>query len=172
MKRGDKKGQFYLIAAIIIIAVVVGFVTIFNYSARRDSVKIYDFGEELGIESQNVLDYGTYNEGTVDMDVLLEDFIESYVDYAGEGKNLYFLFGDFDNIKIIAYQELEESVSVDGSEIGIMDGMGEEMHTPSADEKVVIEIDDVEYDFKLNEGENFYFVISQEIEGEKYVVTN
>ena len=172
MKGVNKKGQFYLIAAIIIITVVVGFVTISNYSMKRDSVKIYDFGEELGIESQNVLDYGTYNEGTVDMDALLEDFIESYVDYSGGGKNLYFLFGDFDNIKIIAYQELEESVSLDGSEVAMMNGKGEKTHTPSADKKVVIEIEEVEYDFKLTEGENFYFVISQEIEGEKYVVTN
>jgi len=58
--KGDK-GQIYLITTIIIIAVVIGFVTISNYAQKQDSVKIYDLGEELNIEGENVLDYGIYN---------------------------------------------------------------------------------------------------------------
>ena len=163
-----KRGQFYLIAAVIIITVIIGFVTVANYSRKKTSVKLYDLGEELGIESQNVIDYGTYAGG--DIDILLEQFIESYVDYAGGGKNLYFLFGNSSSIKVIAYQELEESVSVDGSELIIINGKGEKMHTPSTN-KVAILIGDVEYQFDLTEEQKFYFVVSQEIEGEKHVVT-
>ena len=164
----NRKGQFYLLAAIIIITILVGFVTVSNYSRRKTSVKLYDLGEELGIESQNVIDYGTYAQE--DLDVLLGQFIESYVDYAGGGKNLYFLFGDFTSITVKAYQELEESVFVDGSELIMTNGKGEKMHTPSAS-KIAILIGDVEYQFDLTEEEKFYFVVSQEIEGEKHVVT-
>jgi hypothetical protein len=166
-----KRGQFYLVAAIIIIAFVAGFVTISNYSKRKTSIKIYDLGEELGIESQNVLEYGNYNSfDETEMDALLEQFIEDYVAYAGEDKNLYFLFGDANSIKIKPYQEIEESVSVGGSDIIITGEKGETMPVVTTD-KIVIIIEDIEYHFDLDAEQNFYFVISQEIDGEKHVVT-
>jgi hypothetical protein len=37
--------------------------------------------------------------------------------------------------------------------------------------KIIIAIDDVEYQFDLAAENNFYFVISQEIAGEKHVIT-
>ncbi len=154
-----RKGQFYLLAAIIIITLIVGFVVVSNYSSRKSSVKLYDLGEELGIESQNVLDYGTYNsldEG--DMNELWERFIENYVAYAGENKNLYFIFGDPEGLglQVVAYQDLAL------------------MNNPppiNTGDPVVIRIEDVDYEFDLILGQNFYFVVSQEIEGEKYIVT-
>lgn len=150
-----KKGQFYLIAAIIIIVVVVGFIVVSNYSRRRGSVQLYDLGEELGIESQNVLDYGT--EQGSDMNALLTGFIDTYVDYAGEGKGLYFIFGSGSALEVRAYEDLEDV----SSDYPITTGEG----------KVSIVIDEVTYQFDLSVEEVFYFVISQEIEGEKYVVT-
>ncbi len=163
----NKRGQFYLIAAIIIVIVVAGFITVSNYSKKKTSVKIYDLGEELGIESQNVIDYGTYQEK--DLDALLDEFTDSYAEYAKDNKNLYFLFGDATSIRVKAYQEIEEEVSVDGSPLPVDNGKGEGTYTP--DNPVIISIEDVEYQFDLVEGENFYFIISQEIEGEKYVIT-
>ncbi len=150
----NKRGQFYLLAAIIIITILVGFVTIQNYSRKKTSVTIYDLGEELGIESQNVIDYGTYNDEN--LDILLGQFIETYVDYAGVGKNLYFLFGNSDSMHVKAYEEL---IEVDMSD-----------HVTREAGKIIIAIDDVEYQFDLAAENNFYFVISQEIEGEKYIV--
>ena len=72
-------------------------------------------------------------------------------------KNLYFLFGNSDNIQVKAYEELTE-VSV-----------SDQVTTEGG--KVIIIIDDFEYQFDLVAGQNFYFVVSQEIEGEKHVVT-
>ena len=150
-----KKGQFYLLAAIIIITLIVGFVTIQNYSSRKSSVKLYDLKDELGIESQNVIDYGTANEENLNS--LLEQFVESYANYAGDNKNLYFLFGDSTSIIVKAYEELEDvsdnyQATIDGGNI-------------------VVSIEDVEYQFSLEAGQNFYFIVSQEIEGEKHIVT-
>ncbi len=42
---------------------------------------------------------------------------------------------------------------------------------PAPGKKVIVIIHGVEYVFELEKGENFYFVISQEIGGEKHVVT-
>ncbi len=235
--KGDKRGQFFLIAAVVIIVVVVSVVTISNYTQKKDVVKLYDFGQELGIESQNVLDYGTYSSlDSAQMQSLMENFIKNYVDYIGNDKNIYFVFGNKDKVNVIGYQEAaEESVcinvnpsgqkcqsgacvagagrcsqsqvecgykccsagqkcesgncvsgsSCDSSNVQCGSNccvacvpylaMGEtEGFTLGAGEsisKVVIRIADVDYEFRLKSGENFYFVIWQSIGGEKHVVT-
>ncbi len=149
----NRKGQFYLLAAIIIITVMVGFITVSNYSYKKTSVNLYDLGEELGIESQNVIDYGTAQEK--DIDTLLTQFVEDYVSYAGNNKNLYFIFGTGSDLQAKAYHDLE---------------VQDYPFTTNA-EKISITIDEVTYQFDLLTGETFYFVISQEIEGETYIVT-
>jgi hypothetical protein len=149
-----KRGQFYLLAAIIIITLIVGFVTLQNYSYGKTSVKLDDLKEELAIESQNVIDYGTSSHD--DWDIQLEQFIESYVNYAGAGKDLYFIFGDSGSLQVKAYQNLK---LVDAPLITTEGG------------EIFITIDNIEYKFDLLDEENFYFIVSQEIEGEKHIVT-
>lgn len=113
LKRG-KQAQFFLIAAVVIIVVVVSVVTVSNYTQKKDTVKLYDLGQELGIESQNVLDYGTYSAlNESQMKVLMESFIKNYVNYIEEQKNIYFIFGNSQKIYVIGYQEIaNESVCV------------------------------------------------------------
>jgi len=278
----DKRGQFFIIAAIVIITVIVSIATVSNYTQRKDAVKLYDLGQELGIESQQVLEYGTYNElSDEEMTALMETFIKNYVSYIEEKKNIYFVFGNKEKINVIGYQEIvseEICVALNPTETcgngivekeeecddgGIIDGDGcdsgcnLEQLTPdlarcelaateslpqccnnndqingveicdgtdfndktcqslgfeSGDlkcnnkcefdtsscvakerectsylsvgetqafpkegaeiNKVAISIANVDYEFTLKEGENFYFVIWQEIGEEKHVVTN
>ncbi len=172
----SKKGQFYLIAAIIIIAIMIGFAAISNYAKKRGTIKLYDLGEELGIESANVLDYGTYSElNETQMQSLIEDFIENYAAYLGEGRNLYFIFGNEKKITIMGYQELATDISLEsGGEVLVVGG-GEPSFSKEffpGSRLVVITINKVEYTFRLKSGENFYFIIYEEIGGEEYVVTN
>jgi len=175
----NRKAQFFLIAAVVIIIVVVSIVTISNYTQRRDVVKLYDLGQELGIESQNVLDYGTYSElNEEQMKILMENFIKNYVSYIESNKNIYFVFGNKQKINVVGYQEIvNESVCVkiDGSYCTPYLTIGQTQEFPATGEsisKVVIRIADVEYEFKLRSGENFYFVIWQSVGGEKYVITS
>jgi len=155
----QKRGQFYLIAALIIIAVIIGFAGISNYIQKKEVIKLYDLGEELGIESQNVLDFGTYNEYNQEqMQDLLEDFIASYAEYIEEGIDISFIFGNYEEITIITYQELAVNPTT-------------ETYEPLPGGRVTVIINGTNYSFRLRPGENFYFVISQEIEGEQYVVT-
>ncbi|MBA7693811.1 hypothetical protein ES703_102400 [subsurface metagenome] len=147
-----------MIAAIIIITIILGFVAVSNYSKRKSIIKLYDLGEELGIESENVLDFGTYNYyNESEMEALLNDFIESYAEYIEEGIEIYFIFGNSEKITIIGYRELEDVPSID-------------VYTDPGKE-IIVTINGTEYKFKLKSGENFYFIISQEIEGEEYIVT-
>ncbi len=181
MKRVNKKGQFYLITAIIISIIVIGFIALNNYSKRQTSTKLYDLGEELGIESSNILDFGTYNQyDETQMAELISSFIANYSDYIEEGNDLYFLFGDQSGVTVIAYSQLVTSinVSVNGipQEMAIdADGETKEFDVPDGQtqiNEVVITIEGIDYRFELNAGENFYFVISQDLGDDQYVITN
>ncbi|VVB83924.1 Uncharacterised protein [uncultured archaeon] len=278
----DKNGQFFLIGAIVIIVVIVSIVTISNYTQKKDIVKLYDLGQELGIESQQVLDYGTYSQlDDAQMKVLMQNFIQNYVNYVKEEKNIYFVYGNKNEVNAIGYQQLSSepvciklnaeakspvcgdgivnqnseecddgnSDSLDGCSsecklekynayssseendnnkcgdgiidksdgeycdtkelnlktcisLGFASGtlkcvdcgfdatncikpeepecvsltIGETQTFPAGTSEgistVVIRIDVTEYQFRLKEGENFYFIIWQKIGGEKHVVTS
>jgi hypothetical protein len=191
-KRMNKNGQFFLIAAITIIIVIVSVVTISNYTEKKNEVKLYDLKQEMGIESQQVLDYGTYNNLNKDqMKTLMENFIKNYVNYIEEEKNVYFIFGNKEEINALGYQEINNesvcikvnpSTSVDDNDSANDDedeciplSMQETQSFPATSgtiNVVVIRIEDNEYQFRLKPGENFYFVIWQKAGGEKNVVTS
>lgn len=168
----QKRGQFYLIASLIIILVMIGFAGISNYLGKKEPIKLNNLKEELEIESKNVLDYGIYNEKSeAQMEEMIEEFINNYIEYAGEGKNLYFIYGDTNKVRIWAYQETSEEVSIYSPgqnplviEVGVL-----QYYNPLED-KVIFIISEIEYEFELKSGENFYFVISQEVGEEQHVV--
>jgi hypothetical protein len=183
----NKGGQFFLIAAIVIIIVIVSVVTISNYTEKKNEVKLYDLKQEMGIESQQVLDYGTYNNLDSDeMRTLMENFIKNYVDYIEEEKNIYFIFGNKQEINALGYQEINnESVCIklnppsqgssDNTEcipLGMQQTQTFSSNTEGSINVVVIRIEDNEYQFRLKPGENFYFVIWQKAGGQKNVVTS
>lgn len=175
--RLGKKGQFYLITAFVIIAVIVGSIAISNYVKKQSSTRLYNLREDLEIESENVLEYGTYSEfDEVQMQELLSNFTETYSEYVGEGIQIYFVFGNRYKIIVAGYQELaSETIYVAGSPMMITEGeyTYEEFDLSDSDEnRIIVTIDSIEYEFRLKAGENFYFVISQEIEGEEHIVTS
>ena len=185
--RGEKSGQFYLIATIIIIAVIIGFVTISNYAQKQDAVKIYDLGEELNIEGENVLDYGIYNGLDKDETAeLLKDFIETYSEYLGEDIEMYLIIGDEESLIVIGQEgldDLEIEFGLTGSAIKNLKKFATREFFPEKSleigDKIKVKIKnkqdsnkDHEYEFELKEGENFYFIISQKVGEETHVTTN
>ena len=104
---GKKGGQFYLVAAIVIITILIGFSVVSNYSRNKEVVLLYDLKQELNIETARVLEYGIYQEEAAK--TVLSEFAESYADYAGEGKNMYFFFGNFQDVTAVAYQDLSNN---------------------------------------------------------------
>ncbi len=172
----NKRGQFYLAAAIVIVVVIIGFAAIQNYTKKQSSSQLYDVKDELGIEGGKVLDYGTYNlDSEEDKEQLLIDFTSNYSEYAGEERNLYFVFGNSEKIYVIKYEEIASgsiSINIGGITSGLetyTSGGEIESYVPEGNE-VIITIDGLDYEFELKRGENFYFIISQDIEGEQHVV--
>jgi len=173
MKKRDKRGQFYLLIAIIFVAITLSFITISNYSKKRESVVIYDLADELGIEGGEVLTYGTYNNQN--LKGVFDDFTRVYTTYAGEDKSFYFVFGDRNEVTVAGYQEITTgTISVDTgsgspSTLEIKGGLyNSSTHSPQGN-KITVTINGADYEFDLKLGENFYFIISQEVGGEKFI---
>ena len=151
MRRGDKKGQFYLIAAMIIATILVTFVVISNYSLKKDDSSIDELGQTLSLEGGNVIDYDVYNDGNS-----FEGFAENFSYYAGSNIEIYYIIGDEGNIESYKFEEGEKLTK----EINESNG------------EILITVNWVDYTFEIKPGENFYYIISQDVDGNKHVVTN
>lgn len=171
VKRGDKTGQFYLISAIILATLIIGIVTISNYAKKESNLKLHALKEEIQIESAYVLDYGLYHQlSDAELHTLLLTFTKDYIDYQGKNKDLYFIFGNQNNITVTGYQELNKSVSLDGSIITTSSGEFIGGIDPTGTD-ILLTIDDSSYDFEIKSGENFYFILSQEVNKGEYIIT-
>tara|TARA_Y100000310_G_scaffold68821_2_gene64153 strand:- start:681 stop:1247 length:567 start_codon:yes stop_codon:yes gene_type:complete len=184
IKRGDKRGQFYLTAAVIIIVVIITFAGINNSINRSDPVRIYDLKDELGIESGQVLDHGIYKEfNTQRTNKLLQDFTQNYSDYVESGVNLYFVFGNEKELVVADFRNLvtgevgiqhgeEEGLSRLQIKQGIYHATvynEEEQDKIKTEDKIRVDIEGNNYEFDLKPGDNFYFLIYQETEGGTFV---
>ena len=177
IQKGDKSGQFYLAAAVIIILLVVGFAGVTNYLKQDEPVRIYDLRDELGIEGSQVLDHGVYNErSTQEMNDLLRDFTQNYSVFVERGFSLYFVFGNKEELVVAGFRDLitgQISVEYGGgsSTLQITKGVyNATTFVPEpGEEEITVVIEDNTYDFELQEGENFYFVIFERTEGGTFV---
>ena len=93
-----KRGQIYLIATVIIIAIISSFTLLSDYNKQENSNFIYDLKKQLEIESEKVLDYGFTNES--DIEDLTENFAEDFSDYVGSGIDIYFISGETGNMGV------------------------------------------------------------------------
>ena len=172
----NKKGQFYLLAAIVIIGIIVGFVGVSNYAKKQSSVRVYDLGTELDIEGGWVLEYGTIQtDKEDDMNKLLNDFTLKYNQYLGGVTDVYFIFGNKDKVWFVTYEKVViGEIRIDEAEIIIKEGNPsiEEKSIEEGQDTIGIDIGDNHYEFEIKPGENFYFIISQEIGDEIHISTN
>jgi hypothetical protein len=146
----NKKGQFFLVATIIIVGLVITLAVTFNYSTKTDSYQAEEIAKELQIESAKVIDYDTMH-GTSNLD----QFAQEYSKYIGQNKEIYFIIVEGSNKEAYRYVE------------GIKTDLTNSLEVTS--DKIIFTEEDGIYNFNLEDGKNFYFLVIQEIGGERYV---
>ncbi len=170
----NKKGQFYLIAAVIIIAMVFGITALVNQAKKQEFTEIQYAGEELAIEAEAVLDYAIKNEPT-DINGRLETFTKNYSDYSNV-ENLYFVFGNTDSVSVAAYRHTLPAIIIvnageDNESLEILNATyTKEDYTPVGN-IVTLTINEIPYEFELKDGTNFYFITSESDEEQEYIIT-
>mgnify|MGYP001318495274 CR=1 FL=1 len=169
-----KRGQFYLLATIILIIIIAGFAGIVNFSQKKTNINFSYIKDEIEIESEKVLDYALNNNKTISD--ILTNFTKIYSTYS-DADNLYFLFGNKDSMTFAGYKKLDSgSVFINiqnaSQEIILNKNVYFSQSFSEPKTNMTITIEQAEYLFTLSPGENFYFIVSKEIESEKHVFTN
>ncbi len=164
-----KKAQFYLMAAIIIIGIIIVLSAITNYIiTREEPVKIYDLSEEFKEEGSRVVDKGIYT-GVDDLNNLMDKF-SVYSEEKDRGSELVFVHGNKQEIKTVTYTSIKTGdvkLTLPGNQFTIPGPEVKEKQVetrvpdPNLFDEVSVELMGQEYDFELHEGENFFFVISK-----------
>jgi len=170
-KEAGKRGQFYLIAGIIIAVMIMGVAVISNYIKKESGPEISDLKEEIKIESSYVVDYALVKAGAPSFNDILTDFTYTYKDYFKGGKSHYFIFGDQDSMTVAGYQTENRSVSLNGEIITSTEGEFTSSITLGGAQDLTLEIDDNTYSFPISKGKNFYFVVSQLTGNEEHIIT-
>lgn len=101
----NKRGQFFIIAAVVISAVLVGLVLTKNYVYTQDTPeRITSLTEDINDESMRVIDYGVYNEG--DLSAKMENFskvMNTYLSDAAPNTNFIFIYRNKTSLTIRNY---------------------------------------------------------------------
>ena len=167
----NKRGQVFLMAAIIIAGLIIGAGSAVNLARAGGSNEVfYDLADEIGFEAKRVIDYGIL---TGDTSPFLEDFLDNYKDYILD-EELLFIFGDTNGVNGIVYtNQVLGSVGIKAGGVPntftIRESTSQKAKVNQVDDLITVEIRGIDYEFKLERGQNFYFVIIKGDENERFV---
>jgi len=184
----EKRGQFFILAAVIISSVIVGLAGTANYvKTNQVPENFYALNSEINSESNKVIDYVVYNE---ESDRALEDFIskvaENILDQDPDTE-LYFIYGDTSSVTVNTDYAKEGGSAEASSEISLQIGdrvfekttrdkantyrsyVSTVPITPEMEEKITLHISEKEYDFPLRENLKIISLIKKDIKNETYI---
>jgi len=154
----NKRGQFYLLAAIVIIVLAVAIFSVSNFSKTKEEPRVEELGKQLQLESQKFLEYSA-KSGVYDYD----QFGKNFSDYVGEDVEIYYYtFNNSGCLNRGFYFNETGGKKVIPTICVYQDYLTAPAHWAP----------NILYDFRIYKGENFFYIIFQEINGEEYVSTN
>lgn len=173
MKR-SKKAQFYIIASIILILIILGMAGVSNYvTVAEEPVKFYELGENLELEGAWIIDYGIYNQKNINETV--QKFAEEFSDYlsqTGSDFELVIIYGDQDLSCTQTYSRgVTGEINTGGGNVPI-EGVILSDPICTTGSEITIPFSDKEYEVSVKDNENFLFIISSSEGFEDYVYSN
>ena len=169
----NKKGQFFLIMAFIILGLIAGVVTVSNSVEKKTDPRFSYTGDELDFESEKVIDYSIGNNRNVKLD--LTDFVKNYSNYSN-ADDFYYIFGTASEITFAGLKKKSSGTlqyDIGSGDQTITLNQGEfEVQNLGSGTSVNLTLNEIKYPFTLNTGQNFYFIVSKEVGGDVYVSTS
>jgi len=168
----NRKGQFYMVAILVIISVFIALITV-NNSLRTSPVNsIDDISIKIKIEKREVLDYITSNDLTpLESENIFINFSNSYIKKIGSDKDIIFILGNNSNIKLIGQKTVNSKMyynnNTEFTEI-LADAIDLDVLAPN--NKITLRIDSNDYDFNLENGQNIYYLIRYNYNEEEYII--
>src|SRR6056297_2968872 len=139
----NKRGQFYFMAATIVVAVIIGFISVHNIARTKSIVDVSHIGKELEIESEKVLDYQLYTGNSV-----LNNFTKNYSKYLKDNTNvIYILENETGDLEVYKYNSSGDKVLYNFYNLNydLSKGIG----------KINVEENSINYTFNMREGKDF-----------------
>lgn len=169
-----KKGQFFIIAALVLVSVIIGLTTIYNsITIDKEDSTVYDLSAEINFEAAQALDQGTFGEG-----VQIDDSIARLTQFYKESnpeQDIIVIYGNETILKIISYvtrETGEVTLDLGGSTVVIhTDGVRQD--GDPLEESLCVEnfckssvnlilSNDATYSFNLRPGQYFYVVLTKD----------
>lgn len=180
----NKRGQFYIVAAILLVLIIGTLVSVKTYSfVKSQPHSLQEASLDLKEESSRILDYGIYNQ--VNLSSLLTNFTSNdFRDYflrKTDYTNLTIIYGNEKNLYQVEYVKDNNAgaITFDNARFEIKhtriqsSDITSKISSNSEGEKIVTtKVLKKDYEFKLRENEMFYFVIGQEKNGEVFIEKN
>ena len=169
----NKRGQFFLISALVIVGIIIGLTTIYNQIQKNEEdTTIYDLSKEISYESGQVIDNGIINDlGQQDIEGHLINITDFYSQTNPESE-FNILYGNGETLKILQYKGSNTgsiSIKLGGNDIIITpnintkrnQGERERCNSKGCANNVELNLDNTNYNFDLREGQFFYVIIKK-----------
>lgn len=159
----SKKGQIFIIAAIIIIVVLISLAGISNKSYfTKTPEKFYDLSNNLQLEGYNLYDYGKYNKK--DAKEIINNFTEvfsNYIQATGENTEFMVIQGNNRNVTWTTYESSVGGVSLGSMEVQSGSLSAYPHSLPSPGNSVTITFSNNTYNFELTDEDTVIFVLTK-----------
>ena len=170
----NKKAQFYFLAVIVLASIFVGFVTVSNKSAYVGSPKLSQDASSINTEIKYLLDY--FSRGNVSDSVInqtLSNFSYSYIDEIGTDNDVFFIFGK-SSLTLTANKLPTTNLAVNtgSGEVNVSEnGIFQKEYSFSGTNNASLILDGTAYNFTFYPGENVYYLIRSNENGQFFVIT-
>lgn len=174
----NNRGQFFLIMAFIILGLVAGLATMTNSVDKKVDARFNYVKDELGLESEKVIDYSINNNRDIKAD--LTAFSQDYSTYSN-ADDFYYIFGTTSEITFAGCKKKTSGQATIEDNLGAVSTLTinqgpcnliQSNTLTSPPTSIILKVNNVKYPFTLRTGQNFYFVVSKDMEGDVYIATN
>lgn len=173
-----RRGQFFLIAALIITTILVGLATMYTSTkTQQQQEKVYDLSNEINFETNKVIDYGIFNASSqTEISQKIETFTQIY-SQANPDSDILIVYGNKGDITGKLYSATSTgslTLGTGGGQTGISTTTLSEKPISTTVEggKVKVQLSTGEsYEFDIKEGQAFYLVIKKVSANEQFVAT-
>lgn len=161
----QKRGQFYLAAAIIIISIVLGLVAVRSYVSSPESEDLTKSSKsELNLESGKVIDFALINKD--ETHGMMENWTRIYID-AMRGKSIdtwVFVYGNSSNVSVMSFVTRDSGTvrlvtGGTGAGVTLTEGVYERTNYATPGNNAKVTVGNFTYEFTLAPGKDFMFLI-------------
>lgn len=173
-----KRAQFYLVAVIIILAIVASIAAVYNKVITKPEDKfVYDLSKEIEFEVSKILDNGVFLGSS---ETQLKREIKNITDYYADKnplQDMIVVFGINDNVTIFYYNKTQSgsvSFTTGGSQLTlqIQNSEFQEQTFGRTSSTITINItNEVSYTYELRKGQFVFVILKKEKDGEVYIST-